>query len=103
MPAGIAGRVVTSPCQYETDIGILKATAEEIKDALARLTALLTANAVLEEQVAQFRKRLGTIESRLHEVELEIAHSQGSSRWIERVVWAVVTLSLAALLVTTKQ
>jgi len=92
---------MTLPCHHETDIGILKATAVEIKDSLARLTALLTSNAVLEEQVMQFRKRLTLIETQLHEVELEIAHAQGSSRWIERVVWAIVTLSLAALLVTT--
>ena len=93
---------MTGPCRYETDIGILKATVVEIKDALARLAALLAANAVLEEQAVQFRKRLGTMELRLHEVELEIAHSQGSARWLERVVWAVVTLALAALLVTGK-
>ena len=103
MPAGTEGTTMTAPCRYETDIGVLKAAIGEIKDSLAHLTELITSSAVLEEQVIQFRKRLGTIEARLHEVELEIAHNQGSSRWIERVIWGVITLALAGLLVTAKQ
>lgn len=85
-------------CIHEADISILNAAILEIKDTLRDLKDLLTSNAVLEEQAAQFRQSLHKLDKRLHKLELDVAQGRGSSRWVERVAWAVLTAALTGLL-----
>lgn len=89
-------------CKHEADFGGLNAAILEIKDTLRDLKDLLTSNAVLEEQAVQFRQSLVNIDKRLHKLELDVAHGKGSSRWMERVAWAVMSLALGGLLAASK-
>ena len=88
------------PCKHEADFGILNTAVLEIKDTLRDLKDLLAASAVLEERAEQFRRAITSIETRLRGVEVEMALGKGSSRWMERVVWFVVSGALGALLAT---
>ena len=87
-----------SPCIHESDISILKSAMLEVKDNLKSITALLTSNAVLEEQVASLRTRGDGVTLRLAAVELALAQQKGVSRWLERVVWVLVSGGLMAAL-----
>ena len=90
------------PCQHEADFSIFNTAVTEIKDTLKHITDLLTSNAVLEEQAIQFRQQLKAIEGRLHKVEIEVAQNRGSSRWVERVVWLVISAGLGVLLALSR-
>lgn len=78
-------------CTHENEFGVLTATMSEIKDTLRDLKDLLTSNAVLEERTEALRQQFHALEKRLQRAEIVAAQHSGSSKWVERLVWLVVT------------
>ncbi len=85
-------------CLHESDITLLNVALIDIKNTLSDMKDLLTSNAVLEEQALQFRKDIDALFSRIHKVEITTARHSGSSIWVERAVWAVVSMALGGML-----
>lgn len=81
-------------CTHEADISLLNTAIVEIKDTLKDLKELLLSNAVLSEQVAQFKENITSIDIRLRKLELDVAQGKGSNRWVERVIWCVTAAAL---------
>ena len=86
------------PCSHESDFGAINTAIKGIQETLGDLKKILTSNAALEEQAQQFRSQLNNLFERLHTVELEQAASKGASKWVDRVIWCLVSLGLGALL-----
>ena len=84
----------TTPCTHESDFGILNTTIVEIKDTLKDLKDVLTSNAVLAEQVNAIKETLSTVDMRVRKVELDIAQHRGSDKWIEKVIWCLLSAAL---------
>lgn len=89
----------SAACPYAGDLSSLTATVNEIKITLSRLGDILASNAVLEEKSTQFRKDINDIYRRLHVVEITVATYSGSSRWVERVIWLLISTALGGMLV----
>ena len=88
------------PCKHEGEISVLKASLDRIDGTLNDLKDLLASNAALEEQAMAARLTLKEHNERLHKVELSLAKSDGSRVWMEKVVWAVISLGIGLLLGT---
>nr|DAU99848.1 MAG TPA: hypothetical protein [Caudoviricetes sp.] len=86
-----------TPCAHEADISLLNTAIVEIKDTLKDLKELLLSNAVLSEQVSHFKESITNIDIRLRKLELDVAQGKGSNRWIERVVWILLTGTIGIL------
>lgn len=89
---------MTQPCPHAGDLSTLMVTVNEIKATLGRLAEVLASNAVLEEKSTQFRKEINDIYRRLHVVEITVATNSGSSRWVERVIWFLISAALGGML-----
>lgn len=89
----------SATCPYAGDLSNLTATVNEIKSTLGRLAEVLASNAVLEEKSTQFRKEINDIYRRLHMVEITVATYSGSSHWVERVIWLLISSALGGMLV----
>ncbi|MCD7985247.1 MAG: hypothetical protein LUG19_13525 [Desulfovibrio sp.] len=86
------------PCSHESDFGAINAAITGIQETLRDVKELLTSNAALEEQAMQFRSELSNLFDRLHIVELEQATSKGSAKWVDKVIWFILSAGLGALL-----
>ncbi len=84
-------------CVYESDISLLKAAVLDIKDSVHDMKDLLTAKAVLEEQVVATRYSLQTLETRIHDLELNNAMHKGRGLVNERLIWALFSSAMAGL------
>ena len=85
---------MSAPCTHEADIGILNAAIIEIKDTLKDLKDLLSSNAVLAERMSTAQITIANIDTRVRKLELAAAQNRGSGKWIERVVWCLVSAAL---------
>ena len=85
---------MTVPCTHEADIGILNAAIIEIKDTLKDLKDLLSSNAVLAEKMSTAQITIANIDTRVRKLELAVAQSKGAGKWVERVVWCLVSAAL---------
>ena len=86
------------PCAHEPDFAILNQAILDIKDNLTYLRDLMTSNAVLEEQVSTLNREMKNVKRDMDEVKIMQAKASGSSAWIEKICWGLVTLALGALL-----
>lgn len=85
-------------CSHESDFGAINTAIKGIQETLGDLKKILTSNATLEEQAQQFRSQLNNLFERVHVVELELAASKGSAKWVDKVIWCLISLGLGALL-----
>lgn len=85
-------------CLHEADLAIVKDAIVDIRESLKSITELLTAHAVLDNRVSVIKEDVHNINLRLSALELAVARQHGTNRWMERVVWALVSSALMALL-----
>ena len=85
-------------CSHEADFGTINTAIRGIQETLSSMKELLTSNAALEVQATQFRRELSSLTTRIHTIELEHAASKGSSKWVDKVVWFLLSAGLGALL-----
>ena len=95
MPADIVSSV--HPCSHESDFGSLRTAIQGINETLADIKQVLTKHAVLEEQNAQMRGQISHLFTRIHTLELEAANHHGSGKWIEKVVWVIISIGIASI------
>lgn len=88
----------TIPCSHESDLALLNQAILDIKDTLTSMKDLMTSNAVLEEQVSTLNREMKDVKRDVVEVELMQAKASGSSVWIEKICWGLVSLALGAML-----
>ena len=86
------------PCAHEPDFAILNQAILDIKDNLTYLRDLMTSNAVLEEQVSTLNREMKNVKRDMDEVKIMQAKASGSSAWIEKICWGLVTLALGAVI-----
>lgn len=87
-------------CSHESDFGTINTAIKGIQETLSSMKELLTSNAALEVQAAQFRRELSMLFTRIHTLELDQAATRGSSKWVDKVVWFILSAGLGALLTT---
>ena len=87
-----------NPCVHESDLAILNQAILDIKDNLTYLRDLMTSNAILEEQVSTLNREMKTVKQEMDEVRIMQAKASGSSVWIEKICWGLVSLALGAML-----
>lgn len=81
-------------CAHEAELGRLDEAIIEIKDTLRDVKELLKSNATLSERMTAAQTAISNIDTRLRKLELAVARHQGSGKWIERVVWCLVSAAL---------
>lgn len=91
-----------SSCSHEAELGRLNEAIVEIKDTLKDLKELLSSNAALTERMDMAKSTIQNIDIRLRKLEVSVAQHHGAGKWLERVVWGIITLALSALLVNSK-
>ena len=85
-------------CSHEAELGRLNEAIVEIKDTLKDLKDLLSSNAALTERMDMAKSTILNIDTRLRKLEVSVAQHQGSGKWLERIVWCLVSLALGAFL-----
>ena len=85
---------MTEPCTQESRLAGLEATLVAISDSLKDVREILRSSIVFDERIAALRRDTEDREMRLRKLEITTA----STKWQERVVWAVVAAALALLL-----
>lgn len=85
-------------CYREADLAVLNQAILDIKDTLTSMKDLMTSNAVLEEQVSTLNREMKNVKRDMVDVKLIQARASGSSAWIEKICWGLVTLALGAML-----
>lgn len=86
-------------CTHEADFGALNTAIAGINETLADLKKILVSHAALEQQCTQLNEMCVNLHTRLHSLELKQATHHGKSIWLEKVMWAIVSMALGAFLV----
>ena len=91
-------KTLSVQCTHESDFALLNQAILDIKDNLTYMRDLMTSNAVLEEQVSTLNREMKNVKKEMDEVRIMQAKASGSSAWIEKICWGLVTLALGAMI-----
>lgn len=86
-------------CNHEADFAVLNRAIVEINENLTYMRELLTSNALLEERTANLKQTVDDIRHDVEKLKISEAKFTGSNAWIEKVIWAVLSLGIGVLLV----
>lgn len=84
-------------CAHEADLATFRQAIINIELTLERMSGILEAQAKLEERTSHIEKIVNNMDTRLRAVETNVSHSSGSSKWVEKIIWAIVGGTLSAI------
>jgi hypothetical protein len=85
-------------CTHESDFAVLNRAIVEINENLTYMRELLTSNALLEERTVTLRKDVDDIRHDVDKLKISEAKFTGSNVWVEKAIWAVLSLGIGVLL-----
>lgn len=78
-------------CMHEIDIGMIKQSILNTDAQLKKVLEILEKQAKLEEKSQQLEHMVSSMDKRLRYVEAAIASYNGSSKWTDKLLWAVLS------------
>lgn len=78
-------------CIHEADLATFRQAIINIELTLERMSGILEAQAKLEERTSHTEKIITDMDNRLRRAEESISKSAGSSKWAEKILWAIAS------------
>lgn len=89
-------------CAHEADLATFRQAIINIELTLERMSGILEAQAKLEERTAHIEKTVNDLNNRVRKAEETINHSTGSSKWADKLLWAIVSSIITGGLIFVK-